>query len=170
MAYDNDTTNMRGEPGAARSLRNDGVADFGGWAANYALAVVFLIFGATKFTAMGGEGIAPLVMNSPLASWWHALFGVDGTGQVPGAYEILTGLLIAARPINPRLSVIGGAMAVITFLVTLTFLFSTPMVAAGDTPFPLSMLGQFLLKDLVLLSVALWIFGASRVEAQLHRT
>lgn len=57
----------------------------------------------------------------------------------------------------------------ITFLVTLTFLFTTPMVTAGDGPFPLAMLGQFLLKDLVLLSVAVWIFGVSRAEAALHR-
>jgi len=31
------------------------------------------------------------------------------------------------------------------------------------------MLGQFLLKDLVLLAVALWIFGASRAETNDRR-
>lgn len=157
MIFNNDRAAMRG------------IADIGAWATSYALAVIFLIFGATKFTAMGGEGIAPLVMNSPLTGWLHGAFGIDGAARFLGAYEILAGLLIAARPVDPRLSMIGGAMAVITFLVTLTFLFTTPMVAAGDAPFPLSMLGQFLLKDLVLLSVALWVFGASRAKATLRR-
>jgi len=60
-------------------------------------------------------------------------------------------------------------MAVATFLVTLSFLLSTPGVSAGADPLPLSMLGQFLLKDLVLLAVALWIFGASRAETNDRR-
>lgn len=141
--------------------RGDRLADLGQWAATYALAIIFLAFGAAKFGAKAGESIAPLVMNSPFVSWWHTLFGVDGTALVVGVYEILTGLLIAARPFNPRLSMIGGAMAVMTFLVTLSFLFSTPKVDA--------MLGEFLLKDLVLLGVALWVFAASRAEARASR-
>lgn len=94
MIFDNDRTAMRD------------IADLGGWAATYALAFIFLIFGATKFTAMGGEGIAPLVMNSPLTVWLHRAFGIDGAARFLGAYEILTRLLIAARPINPRLSMV----------------------------------------------------------------
>ena len=142
-----------------------GFAEPARWLAIYALALIFLVFGLSKFTAGAGEGLAPLVSNSPLISWWHDVFGVAGTAPAVGSYEVLTALLIAARPINPRLSMIGGAMAVILFLVTLTLLFSTPGVPASDPgPFPLSMLGQFLFKDLGLLALAFMVFAGSRDE------
>ena len=144
-------------------LQNDRLVNLAGWIATYALAIIFLGFGVAKFGAMAGESIAPLIMNSPLVSWWHTLFGINGTARVVGVFEILTGLLIAARPLNPRFSMIGGAMAVITFIVTLSFLFSTPDATDGKG---LTMLGEFLLKDLVLLSVGFWIFALSRAEVR----
>lgn len=146
---------------SALNRQHDRLADLGQWAATYALAVIFLVFGTAKFGAMAGESIAPLVMNSPLVSWWHAVFGINGTARVVGVVEIVTGLLIAARPISPRLSMIGGAMAVIVFLTTLSFLLSTPGTTDGNG---FTMLGQFLLKDLVMLAVSFWIFAASRAE------
>ena len=135
----------------------------------YALTLVFLWFGCLKFTQYEAAGIAPLVMNSPLVVWWHGLFGIAGTSRMLGIYEILTGLLIAARPFKPRLAAIGGAMATICFLVTVSFLFSTPTtVQSGfDTPLALSPFpGQFLLKDVVLLAVSIWILFAARTEAR----
>ncbi|WP_425230824.1 YkgB family protein [Sphingomonas sp.] len=135
----------------------------------YALALIFVWFGCLKFTQYEAGGIAPLVMNSPLVAWWHDLFGIAGTSRMLGIYEILTGLLIATRPFQPRLAAIGGAMATICFLVTVTFLFSTPTtVQPGfDTPFALSAFpGQFLLKDVVLLAVSIWILFAARAEAR----
>lgn len=91
------------------------------------------------------------------------LFGINGTARVVGVFEIVAGLLIAARPFKPRLAVVGGAMAVITFLVTLSFLFSTSDATDGKG---LTMLGEFLLKDLVLLAAGLWIFAASLAEVR----
>ncbi len=139
-------------------------ARIAGLALNYALALIFLWFGLLKFTAFEASGIAPLVMNSPLVSWWHGVFGISGTAKMLGVVEITTGVLIAARPFQPRLGVIGGAMAVLTFLITLSFLFSTPGVVqpGAGSPFALSpMPGQFLLKDLVLLCASLFVMAAS---------
>lgn len=162
-----EVTETQGGMATVRPLRGERLPDLTRWAANYALVIIFLIFGASKFTPMAGDAIAPLIMNSPLVSWLHGVFGIDGAARVLGVYEILTGLLIAARPANPRASMIGGAMATVTFLITFSFLFSTPGVAGGN-PFPLTMLGQFLLKDLVLLAVAVWIFADSRGETRLQ--
>ena len=137
----------------------------------YALALIFIWFGCLKFTQYEAGGIAPLVMNSPLVGWWHGIFGIAGTSRMLGIYEILTGVLIAARPFQPRLAAIGGAMATICFLVTVSFLLSTPGVsqpgyddALALSPFP----GQFLLKDVVLLAVSIWILFAARAEARLR--
>ncbi len=135
----------------------------------YALALIFLWFGCLKFTDFEAEGIAPLIANSPIVGWWHSLFGIGGTARVLGVYEILTGLLLATRAFQPRLAAIGGAMASITFLVTLSFLFSTPGViqADQDSPFALSGFpGGFLAKDIVLLAVGLATMIAARREAR----
>ena len=136
---------------------------------SYALALVFLWFGCLKFTQYEAAGIAPLVMNSPLVAWWHGVFGIAGTSRMLGIYEILTGLLIAARPFAPRAGAVGGAMAAICFVVTVSFLLTTPGVVQPGfaTPFALSPFpGQFLLKDVVLLAVSLWILFSARTEAR----
>lgn len=137
----------------------------------YALALIFVWFGCLKFTQYEAAGIAPLVMNSPLVVWWHGLFGIVGTAHMLGVYEILTGVLIALRPIQPRLAAVGGAMATICFLVTVSFLLSTPTVVQPgfDTPLALSAFpGQFLLKDVVLLAVSIWILFQARAEARMR--
>lgn len=144
------------------------LADGGRWAVNYALALIFLWFGCLKFTDFEASGIAPLIINSPWISWLLGAFGVAGAAHVIGVIEIATGLLIAARPFSARASAVGGAMATVTFLITVSFLFSTPGVVqpGADNPLALSpMPGQFLLKDVVLLCVSIWIMGASLVEA-----
>lgn len=144
----------------------------GAWLVNYALALVFLWFGCLKFTQYEAAGIAPLVMNSPIVVWWHDLFGIAGTARMLGVYEILTGVLIASRPVQPRLAAIGGAMGTITYLITLSFMLTTPgVVQPGfDTPFALSAFpGQFLLKDVVLLAASFAILFSARQEAGARR-
>ena len=44
----------------------------------WALVVIFLWFGGMKFTAYEAAGIAPFIEHSPIMSWLHALFGVQG--------------------------------------------------------------------------------------------
>ena len=158
---------LRSTPGGVvHTGRLDSAAQ---WFMLYALVVIFLWFGGMKFTDYEASGIAPLIMNSPIVLWLHTSFGIDGASRFLGFYEILTGLLIAARPINPRISAVGGAMAVITFAITLTFMLSTPGVAepaAGGFPAISAFPGQFLLKDLVLLGVSLWVVGGSRSAAR----
>ncbi len=134
-----------------------------GMALYYALAIVFFWFGAMKFTDYEAAGIAGFVMNSPFVGWWHALLGIAGTSRMLGMVEIAAGLLLAARLFSPRLSTIGAAISVLTFLVTLSFLFTTPGVAeprAGGFPALSAMPGQFLLKDVVLLAVSFYCLRA----------
>jgi len=128
------------------------------------LAVIFLWVGGMKFTAYEAKGITPFVANSPLLSWMHPTFGVQGTSYVFGVYEIAAGLLILARWMSPRYSAIGGAMAVVTFVATLSCMLTTPGVAAqeaGGFPALSAEIGQFLAKDIVLLAASLFILGDS---------
>ena len=123
----------------------------------YGLVVVLLLIGVLKFTPGEAAGIQPLVAHSPLMSWMYAVLSVQGTSNVIGAIEIVIAVLMALRPISPRTSFVGSLGAVITFLLTLSFLFSTPGAAELKYGFPfLGGTGQFLIKDLVLLGASLW--------------
>lgn len=146
--------------------------DLSGWAITISLAIVFLWFGGIKFTDYGAQGTAGFVANSPFIGWAHALFGLGGTARVLGVYEIGTGLLILGRFINPRLSIFGGAMAMLTFVITLSFMLTTPGVVQSGFTIPLALSavpGEFLLKDIVLLAASFWVFSASRAETAARR-
>lgn len=139
----------------------------GGHVVRYGLAVVVLWIGLMKFTLYEAEAIKGFVANSPLLGWMYRFFGTRAVSSLFGAAEILIAVLIAARPLSARASALGSALAVGMFLTTLTFLFSTPGIgeaSAGGFP-AISIVGQFVLKDMVLLGAALWTLG----EALRHR-
>jgi uncharacterized membrane protein YkgB len=78
--------------------------------------------------------------------------------------EIIAALLIAVAPLWPRVSAAGSALAVVLFVGTVSFLFTTPGVVAthaSGIPVLSGQPGQFLLKDLVLIGVSLWTLGDS---------
>ncbi|MGZ6124536.1 MAG: YkgB family protein [Myxococcales bacterium] len=125
----------------------------------YALVFVFLLFGALKFTAAEAAAIKPLISNSPLMSWLYAPLGEQAVSNLIGCVELVTAVLIAARPISARISALGSALAIGTFLTTLSFLFSTPGALSPAHP-----ANAFLLKDVVLLGAAVAL-GAEALRA-----
>jgi uncharacterized membrane protein YkgB len=132
--------------------------------ARYGLVVVVGWIGLMKFTAYEAEGISRYVANSPLMSWVYGFMSHRGFSAVLGGVEVAIALLIALRPLSPRATALGSALAVGMFLTTLSFLITTPGVWAADAggfPALSGAPGQFLLKDLALLGIALW----SLVEA-----
>ena len=150
-------------PAETASDTGAGIYRIGATVMRYGLALIFLWFGAMKFTGYEATGIAPFIANSPLVGWWHALLGIQGASNMLGVYEIATAILLAIRPVAPRASVVGAGMAVLTFIITLSLLFSTPGVAA-PAGFPwLSPVGQFLLKDIGLFGISIWLLGEALV-------
>jgi len=137
----------------------------------YGLVIILLWVGALKFTAYEAEGIQGLVANSPLMSWMLGIMSVQGVSMLIGTVEIVLGLLIATRPFAPLISAIGSLGAAITFLITLTFVLTTPGVwqPGYGFPFPSPMPGQFLLKDLMLLGAAIWTAGEALRAANVTR-
>jgi reactive chlorine resistance protein C len=139
----------------------------------YALVVVIAWIGALKYTSYEAKGIEPLIRNSPLLSWVYHIFSVSTFAALLGTFEIIAALLIALWPLWPRISALGSAMAVLLFLGTLSFLFTTPGVtvaAAGGFPVLSVLPGQFLLKDLVLIGASLWTLGDSLGTARSRAT
>lgn len=128
----------------------------------YGLVLTLLLIGILKFTSGEAQGIQPLVVHSPLMSWLYRIFSVQAVSNLIGGIEIAVALLIALRPISARLSLIGSVGAIITFLLTVSFLFSTPGAFQFSHGFPLlGDAGQFLIKDLVLLGASVWTAAES---------
>jgi uncharacterized membrane protein YkgB len=125
----------------------------------YGLVVVLAWIGFGKYAKMEAR---VLIEHSPLMSWIYDILSVHAVAASLGTAEITAAVLIALRPVWPRVSALGSAMAVVLFLGTLSFLFTTPgLVATHYDGLPVlgAQPGQFLLKDLVLIGVALWTFG-----------
>ena len=145
------------EPTSARLI--DSVASgIGALSARYGLVVVIGWIGALKFTDYEARGIEPLVANSPIMSWIYDIFSVTTFSTILGVVELLTALLLAVKPWWPRLSLLGSVTAIGLFLATISFLVTTPGIgedSAGGFP-ALSSTGQFLVKDVALLGLALW--------------
>ncbi|WP_051442002.1 YkgB family protein [Arthrobacter sp. H14] len=122
----------------------------------YALVTNLVWIGTLKFQKYEMENIHPLVTSSPLLSSVVKKLGEKRTAQLIGVTEIAIGSLIAAKPFAPRASTIGSMGAIGMFLTTLSFMATTPGVRQenhGKTK--LSMVGQFLLKDSVLLGASI---------------
>ncbi|WP_069163433.1 YkgB family protein [Nocardia altamirensis] len=137
----------------------------GGGIVRYGLALVLIWIGAMKFFAFEAQGIQPLVENSPLMSWLYNILSVTALSAVLGVIEVALGLLIAAWKWVPGLSALASLGAVVMFLITLSFMLTTPGVWQPGYGFPyLGSAGGFLIKDVVLLGASLATAGASLVS------
>jgi len=96
-------------------------------ALRYGLVLVIGWIGLMKFTGYEANGIQPLVAHSPLMRWIYHFLTVrqfsDGLGVV---VEVAIAILIALRSWSPKASALGSALAMLMFLTTLSFIFSTP--------------------------------------------
>ncbi len=143
----------------------------GGAIIRYGLVIILLAVGALKFTAYEAEGIQGLVANSPLMSWAYSVFSVRSYAALLGIIEITLGILIATRPFAPKISAIGSIGSIFMFLITLSFLLTTPGVwqPGYGFPFPSPMPGQFLVKDIMLLGAAIWTAGEALRASNMNR-
>jgi uncharacterized membrane protein YkgB len=127
----------------------------------YALVIVLVWFGSMKFTYFETHNISPLVANSPFFSWIYDIMSIRTFGRFLGPAELITAALLAVKPWFPKASVLGGLMACGFFVTTLSTMFTTPDVAeasAGGFPV-LSANGQFLMKDIALLGLSLFLLA-----------
>lgn len=134
----------------------DDLASVGSSVLRSGLATNLLWIGALKFKQYEVENIDPLVRSSPLFSRLREKLGARRLARVIGIAEIAVGSLIAAKPVAPKASAAASLGAVGMFLTTLSFLVTTPEARQeGEGMLAPSPVGQFLLKDTVLLAAAL---------------
>ena len=129
----------------------------------YGLVIVIGWIGALKFANFEAHQIQPLVSHSPFMGWVYHLFPVYTFSALLGVFEVAAAVLLAIKPVAPKLSIIGSLMAILLFVSTTSFLFTTPGVgeAAGGGFPAISLLGEFLLKDIPLLGLSFWTLADS---------
>ncbi|MDG4874215.1 DUF417 family protein [Mesorhizobium sp. WSM4935] len=129
----------------------------------WVMVLIFVSFGIQKFTPQSANGIAQFISNSPFV-FWLQIFGLRGEAYLLGCIELFTALLLALGAFVPILSALGALIGVGTFLITWSFFFTTPGVVVwsiSTDPIAWNLAGEFLYKDIVLLSVCLVLFIAS---------
>jgi len=134
---------------------------FSDYAVRYSIVLVLAWIGAMKFTAYEAGAIEGLVASSPLLAWLYTIASQQAVSNLIGTIEIATAVALALGPFFRKAALIGAIGAVVTFLTTLTFIFTAPGWEQSLGGFPtLSVVpGQFLLKDIVLLAASVSLLG-----------
>jgi uncharacterized membrane protein YkgB len=129
----------------------------------YGLVVAIGWIAAMKVTEYEAKGIQPLIAHSPFLSWGYSVWSVHHFTMIIGAIELTIATLIALRRWFPMASAVGSLGAVFMFVITLSFIITTPgwEPSLGGFPALSGDVGEFLIKDFVLLGAALWTLADS---------
>jgi reactive chlorine resistance protein C len=145
---------------SSAAARSRGLGKLGIVLLRYSLVLILVYFGAFKFTPTEARAIQPLLEHSPLLSWLYSVLDVDGVSRLIGVAELAIAGLIFARPWSARLSGIGSLAAAGMFLITLSFLLSTPGLWEWVDGFPApTSAAAFILKDIFLFGAAIATAG-----------
>jgi uncharacterized membrane protein YkgB len=126
------------------------MAEYGPWLLRMSLGIIFFWFGALK--PLGMSSAAPLVRETVL---W-----VDPDWFIPflGYWEVAIGIGLLIRPLI-RVAI---PLLLLQMPGTMMPLFLLPEVCFVSIPFGLTMEGQYIIKNLVLISAALVVGGTVR--------
>src|ERR1041384_684831 len=127
----------------------------------YGLAFLLVFWGGYKFTEFEAAAIQPLIANSPFFSWLYTVFSVRAVSALVGVFEVSIGIGMFLRAWRPRVSGIASLAAAALFVVTLSFLATTPGVLAPTNP-----AGGFLMKDLLFLGAGVFTGAEALLAAE----
>lgn len=129
----------------------------------FGLVIAIGWIAAMKVTEYEAKGIEPLIAHSPLLSWGYSIWTVHHFTEIIGAVEMTIAILIALRRWFPKASAVGSVGAICMFLTTLSFIISTPgwEPSLGGFPALSGDVGEFLIKDFILLGASIWTLADS---------
>jgi uncharacterized membrane protein YkgB len=134
------------------------------------VALPLILIGHSKFSAFEVKALEPLISSTPWLAWMYTVSSPETASRFLGVIEIVTAFLILASPWIPRAGVAGGALAALTFCVTVSILAALPIWDTGWGGWPaLNGVGQFLIKDIALLGISLVVLGESAGRLQERR-
>ena len=133
------------------------------------MVIIFLLFGYQKWFAYEAKVLIPFISHDPLISWMYPAFGIQGASWFLGVSEWTFGALLFFGFWDKRLGILGAIGSTITFVTTVSII---PFMPNGWDPaagFP-AMAGNvpFLLKDLVLLAISIYLLKQDVVRVSLE--
>jgi uncharacterized membrane protein YkgB len=134
------------------------------------MVLTFMIFGYQKWFSFEAHQIVPFISHSPLVFWLIPAFGVRGASFFLGTTEWTFGTLIFLGFWSPKLGALGALGSIVTFLGTVTIIPLFPNAWAAEAGgFPAMYLPvAFLMKDVVLLAVSIYLLKQDVMHAALE--
>jgi uncharacterized membrane protein YkgB len=136
------------------------------------MVIIFLFFGYQKWFDYEARALLPYIGHGPLISWMYPVLGVKGATYFLGIAEWLFGALLFAGYWNKRLGIIGALGSCFAFIATTTIIPFLPdgwAASAGGFP-AMTEKVAFLMKDLVLLGVSVYLLRQDVIRASLFKT
>jgi uncharacterized membrane protein YkgB len=123
------------------------------------MVIIFFFFGYQKWFEYEAQALIPYISHGPLIFWLYPVFGLRGATWFLGVAEWTFGALLFAGFWNKKLGILGALGSCFSFIATVTII---PFIPNGWAPsaggFPaMTETVAFLLKDLVLLAVSVYL-------------
>src|SRR5690349_2797292 len=136
------------------------------------MVIIFLFFGYQKWFDYEAQALLPYIGHGPLIFWLYPVFGVRWATYFLGVAEWLFGALLFAGYWNKRSGITGALGSCFTFVATTTIIpFMPDGWAASAGGFPaMTEKVAFLMKDLVLLAVSVYLLRQDVIRASLFKT
>ena len=124
-----------------------------------AMVIMFAWFGYDKWFESEIRGLLPIITHGPFISWTIPVLGIRGTAIFLGTSEWTFGTLLLLGFWNKKAGMLGALGSTFTFIATFTAMPFVPDAwDAGAGGFPaMTNNSAFLLKDLVLLAVSVYL-------------
>ncbi|GLR90865.1 hypothetical protein GCM10007857_75810 [Bradyrhizobium iriomotense] len=123
-----------------------------------AMVIIFAFFGYTKWHQYAAQAMIPFISNSPFIFWLYPAFGLRGGARFLGASEWTILALLYAGFWDKRFGLLGAIGSTATFITTFTIIPFLPNKWDPAAGFPaMAGLVPFLMKDLVLLAVSIYL-------------
>lgn len=140
---------------ANQSGKNQLTYNLGYYISLFGAALILLWIGIFKFTPTEAAVIKPLVENHFLTFFVYKIMSVQAMSNLIGVIEIIIALLLIFSAKFAVLKKYAGIGMIVTFLVTLSYLFTTPGMWKIVDGIPVT--DFFIVKDLMLLGFGLMI-------------
>jgi uncharacterized membrane protein YkgB len=133
------------------------------------MVIIFLFFGYQKWFEYEAQALIPYISNGPLISWMYPAFGIRGATWFLGFSEWSFGALLFLGFWNKKLGILGAAGSCFSFIATITIIpFMPDGWAASAGGFPaMTEKVAFLMKDLVLLAVSVYLLRQDVIRVSL---
>ena len=135
------------------------------------MVIIFLFFGYQKWFEYEAQALLPYIGHGPLIFWMYPVFGVRGATYFLGVAEWLFGGFLLAGYWNKKFGILGALGSCFTFVATTTIIpFMPDGWAASAGGFPaMTEKVAFLMKDLVLLAVSVYLLRQDVIRASLFK-